>query len=95
MALLLEAGQTIGAMIALCVLPLAYSRTRRVTFAVMAFAKRRAPRWLVPVLVACAFIPGPLDELLVLAAVAYPVLKSQANRAEFKSCVSGAWKGSK
>jgi hypothetical protein len=66
-------------------------RVLRVMCALWRFAKRHAPKWLLPVLVACAFIPGPLDELLVLAVVAFPVLRSAANRAELVAAVRAAW----
>src|ERR1700756_3325703 len=80
-----------AAMVALCVLPMAHPRTRRVTVSVMRYSKRHAPRWLAPLLVACAFIPGPIDELLVIAAALYPVLKSAHNRRVFARTVSYAW----
>jgi hypothetical protein len=75
----------------LCALPMAYPRSRRVTFAVMAFTRRHAPRWLLPLLTVCAFIPGPIDELLVVGAALYPVLKSSYNRRVFTRYVSYAW----
>ncbi|HZZ17145.1 MAG TPA: hypothetical protein VFE08_14420 [Candidatus Sulfotelmatobacter sp.] len=80
-----------GVMVALGTLPMAHPGTRRVTFAIMAFAKRRAPRWLLPLLAVCAFIPGPVDELLVVGAALYPVLKSAHNRRVFARYVSYAW----
>lgn len=66
-------------------------RSWRVTRAVWRFAKASSPKWLVPVLVACAFIPGPFDEVLVLAIVAWPVLRSAEARRELGASVRGAW----
>ena len=66
-------------------------RSWRVTRAVWAFAKRHVPRWMLPVLAACLFIPGPFDELAVLAVVAWPVLRSAEARAELAESVRGAW----
>jgi hypothetical protein len=66
-------------------------RVFRVMAALAIFAKRRSPRWLVPILIACAFIPGPFDELLVIAAIAYPVLRSSINRRVLRRYVSYAW----
>ena len=67
-------------------------RSWRVLRAVWSFAKARCPKWLVPVLVACAFIPGPLDELAVLAVIAWPVLRSAEARRELAAAVRGAWR---
>ena len=66
-------------------------RAWRVTRAVWAFTKRHVPRWMLPVLAACLFIPGPFDELAVLAVVAWPVLRSPEARAELAASVRGAW----
>jgi len=68
-------------------------RCGRVTGAVWRFARAVCPKWLLPVLVACAFIPGPLDELAVLAVVLVPVLRSRHKRAQLASDVSAAWRG--
>lgn len=67
-------------------------RSWRVLRAVWAFARARCPKWLVPVLVACAFIPGPLDELAVLAVIAWPMLRSADARRELGAAVRGAWR---
>ena len=66
-------------------------RAWRVARAVWAFAKGHVPRWMLPVLAACLFIPGPFDELAVLAVVAWPVLRSPEARAELAASVRGAW----
>ena len=61
------------------------------TCAVARFAVRHSPRWLLPVLAVCASIPGPVDELFVLAVVMVPVLRSRENRAELAGSVRKAW----
>ena len=68
------------------------ARSWRVTKAVWGFARSHCPKWMLPVLAACLLIPGPLDELLVLAVVAYPVLRSAEARRELAAAVSEAWR---
>jgi hypothetical protein len=41
----------------------------------------------------CLVIPGPVDELLVLAVVAYPVLRSAQARRELAGMIRQAWSG--
>jgi hypothetical protein len=65
----------------------------RVTKAVWGVARSHSPRWLLPVLAVCLAIPGPLDELLVVAVVLVPVLRSREARAELGGAVRGAWRG--
>lgn len=86
-----EMAVPLAILVGLMVIPMLHPRTRRVSFAVTHYAKRKAPRWLVPVLVACAFIPGPVDEILVIGIVLYPVFKSSRNRRVFARTVSYAW----
>jgi hypothetical protein len=69
------------------------SRPVRVAGAVWRFAKGHVPKWLLPVLAACLVIPGPLDELAVLAVVLVPVLRSRQARAELAVSVREAWRG--
>jgi hypothetical protein len=66
-------------------------RIVRAAGAVGRFAKAHSPRWLLPVLAVCLAIPGPLDELIVLAIVLVPVLRSRAARAELAASVRAAW----
>lgn len=68
-------------------------RSWRVIRAVWAFARKRCPKWLVPVMAVCLVIPGPVDELLVLAVVAYPVLRSAQARRELAGMIRQAWSG--
>lgn len=88
---LIETVKLMLILCAVCAVPMVPRRSRRVVMAVMAFAKRYAPKWLVPVMGVCAFIPGPLDELIVIAAVMFPVLRSARNRRTFRRYVSYAW----
>ena len=67
------------------------ARSWRVLVAVWRFGKAHCPRWALPLLVACAFIPGPVDELLVAAVVAWPVLRCGESRREFARVVVVAW----
>ena len=66
-------------------------RAWRVTRAVWAFARTHSPKWLLPVLAVCLWIPGPFDELAVLAVIAWPVLRSPEARHELAESVSKAW----
>lgn len=89
---MLPALYALGAATAVLAIPYAASRrVRRVTGAVMRFTRARAPRWLVPALAVCAFVPGPLDEAFVLGVVLYPVLRSAEARRELGSMVRAAW----
>jgi hypothetical protein len=66
-------------------------RCWRVACAVWRFARSRCPRWLLPVIPVLLLIPGPVDELLVAAVVAWPVLRSRDARAELAGMVREAW----
>ena len=68
-------------------------RMWRVTVAVWRFARSHSPKWLLPVLAVCLTIPGPLDELIALAIVLVPVLRSREARHELGTAVSEAWHG--
>ena len=68
------------------------ARSWRVVLAVWRFAKGHVPRWLLPVLGVCLLIPGPLDEVLVLAVIAVPVLRSREARSELAAAVTSAWR---
>lgn len=68
-------------------------RLWRVTVALWRFAKAHVPKWLLPVLAVCLAIPGPLDELIVLALVLVPVLRSRDARRELAASVTEAWRG--
>ena len=68
-------------------------RCGRVALVLWKFAKSVTPKWLLPVLAACLAIPGPLDELLVIALVLVPVLRKREARAELGRQVRAAWNG--
>ena len=70
----------------------AVRRAWRVTVALWRFARAHTPKWLLPVLAVCVFVPGPFDELAVLAVVLVPVLRSRAARTELAAAVRAAWK---
>jgi hypothetical protein len=66
-------------------------RVWRVGCAVWRFARARCPGWLLPVLAVALLIPGPVDELAVVAVVLVPVLRSREERAALGAAVAGAW----
>ena len=68
-------------------------RCGRVALVLWRFAKSVTPKWLLPVLAACLAIPGPVDELLVIALVLVPVLRKREARAELGRQVRAAWNG--
>ena len=67
-------------------------RSWRVLVALWRFARAHTPKWLLPVLAVCLAIPGPLDELAVLAVVLVPVLRSRQARQELGASVKAAWR---
>jgi hypothetical protein len=72
--------------------PVLYRRTRHVLVTMARLTIRKSPRWLAPALAVCAFIPGPVDELLVLVLATVPILRSARNRALFARTARYAWK---
>lgn len=68
-------------------------RTWRVLHAVLVVTKRHVPKWVAGVLTVCLFIPGPLDELLVLLVIAVMVAFKPAMRHELVSGARAAWRG--
>ena len=67
-------------------------RTWRVLHALLTVTKRHIPKWLAGVLTVCLFIPGPLDELLVLLVIAGMVGFKPAMRADLASGIKQVWK---
>ena len=88
---LVSTGGVLAALCALGILAMITRRTRRVAFATMRYAKRYAPRWLAPAMVVCAFIPGPVDDILVIVAALLPILRSHRNRVIFSRYIYTAW----
>jgi hypothetical protein len=80
------------ALTALLLAAMCYRRTRRVSFALLRFTLRYAPKWALPVLTACAFFPGQADELIVAAIILIPVLRHARNRRVLRRYVAVAWK---
>ena len=67
------------------------ARSWRVTKAVWGFARSHCPKWMLPVLAVLLVTPGP-DEVLLLAAMAWPLLRSAEARRELAAAVSEAWR---
>lgn len=63
-------------------------RTARAIFTV---TRRHVPAWLGAVLTVCLFIPGPLDELLILLVIACMVGFKPVMRADLTHAVAQAW----
>jgi hypothetical protein len=63
----------------------------RTAKAVFAVCRRHVPAWMGAVLTVCLFIPGPLDELVVLLAIASMVVFKPAMRADMGLAISQAW----
>jgi hypothetical protein len=74
---------------------LAYPRTRRVIVLTARFIQRHAPWWAVPLMTACQFIVGPVDDVIALAVLAYPVMRSRRNRRAYARLARAAWRGGK
>lgn len=73
----------------------ALSHVRRVLAvgkAVLVVTKRHVPKWVAGVLTVCLFIPGPLDELLVLLVIAVLVAFKPVMRADLASATRAAWR---
>jgi hypothetical protein len=66
-------------------------RLLRTAHAIFAVTKRHVPAWLAAVLTVCLFIPGPLDEFLVLLVIAAMVAFKPAMRSDLVSAISQAW----
>jgi hypothetical protein len=88
---LADMAMPIGAIAFVLLATMAYGPTRRVTVAVTRYTKRHAPKWLLPLLTVCAFIPGPLDEMLLIVAVLATILRTRHQRRVFTRTVSYAW----
>lgn len=89
---LLETGEIVFVLCLLFGVLMLHPRTRRVIIAVTIFAKRHAPKWLAPVLIACAVIPGPVDEAIILVVVLCVCLRTDRMRRVFRRYVSYAWR---
>jgi hypothetical protein len=70
-----------------------YPRTRRVIVVTAKFIKRHAPWWAGPLIIACQFILGPVDDAIALTVLAYPVMRNERNRRTYARLVRAAWRG--
>lgn len=66
-------------------------RAIKVAQAVFTVTKRHVPKWVAGVLTVCLFIPGPLDELLVLVVIAVMIAFKPAMRSDLASGIKSAW----
>jgi hypothetical protein len=66
-------------------------RAIRVGHAVFTVTRRHVPKWIAAVLTICLFIPGPLDEFLVLLVIAGMVGFKPAMRSDLIGAISQAW----
>lgn len=66
-------------------------RSWRVLHAVLTVTKRHVPKWVAGLLTVCLFIPGPLDEVLVLIVIGVMVGFKPVMRADLKSATRSAW----
>lgn len=67
-----------------------FIRAMRALFNVV---RRHVPAWVGVVLTVCLFIPGPLDEFLLLIVIAVFAAFKPAMRSDIRSEVSAAWRG--
>lgn len=63
----------------------------RTVRAIIVLTKRHVPAWLGAVLTVCLFIPGPLDEFLVLLVIAGMVGFKPVMRSDLASGIREAW----
>lgn len=68
------------------------ARLGRTAHAIFTVTRRHVPRWVGVVLTACLFIPGPLDELLVLIAIGVLVAVKPVMRRDLILSVAAAWR---
>ena len=68
-----------------------YPRIARLVTALWRFQSRYMPRWLVPVFVVCAFVPGPIDEGIAVIACALIIACSRRRRRILVRFLRTAW----
>jgi hypothetical protein len=66
-------------------------RLIRTAHAILTVTRRHVPAWMGAVLTICLLVPGPVDELLVLLAIAGMAAFKPAMRAEFAQTVPQGW----
>lgn len=67
-------------------------RIGRAAHAIFTVTRRHVPAWMAGVLTVCLFIPGPVDEFLVLIVIAGMVWFKPAMRSELVTATRKAWK---
>ena len=85
---LIPMGYALAGLAVLCV---AYSRFRRVAYAVYRFTRAHCPRWVMPVMAVALIIPGQADEIAVIVIALVPILRHARNRATFRRYIRTAW----
>jgi len=88
---LIDAAEFLGALTVILSVLMLHPRTRRATFAAVSYVNRHAPSWAKPALIAAAFFPGQADEIIVVAILLWPVLRSGYQRRVFKRTIHYAW----
>lgn len=81
----------LAALAALAAVIVGPRRLGRVLHAVIGVARRHAPRWLVIVLNVALAIPGPVDELIVLAIIGVLIAAKPMMRADAVTSIRAAW----
>lgn len=67
-------------------------RAWHVLHAILTVTKRHVPKWLAGILTVCLFIPGPLDEFLVLIVIGVMVRFKPVMRRELVTGAKEAWR---
>jgi len=68
-------------------------KTARAIGALARFTKRSLPRRMLPAFAVCLLVPGPVDEIVLLAVVLAVVLRSAEKRRELRRVLREAWQG--
>lgn len=81
------------ALAAIALVSVAVRRVRRVAVATLRFTRAHAPKWLLPIIGICLAIPGPIDEMVVIAIGLVVILRTHRNRATYARYMRVAWNG--
>lgn len=66
-------------------------RLLRTAHAAITVTRRHVPKWLGLLITVCLFIPGPLDEALVLVVIAVMVAVKPVMRRDLSAAIAAAW----
>lgn len=80
-----------GAIVAYNSVQAAVKRIVRTLKAIYTVTKKHVPAWIGAILTVCLFIPGPLDEFLVLLVIAGMIGFKPVMRRELFAAIRGAW----